>query len=176
MDRQLTDSDELLNTFRRTIHIKQAKFQKQLEALKVLEESIVERTSEVHHKIHTLHDAVYEWQTSIYLLNEHMRIAGYYLSDRFHIWHQTIPILNSWFSSEDKVHQSIYNTSWLVGLHEEIRAMAEIYAQIQVSSVEYVLRSTLLQIFADISFHCYRSTQNSIMTLWSISTLQHCLH
>ncbi len=96
------------------------------------------RASEVNHKTNTLHDAVYEWQTAVYILNEHMRIAGYYLCDRFHLWHQSTPLLHAWFSSEEKVHQNLYTSSWLVGTNEEIRAMAEVYSQIQVGLKKYL--------------------------------------
>lgn len=97
-----------------------------------MEGNIKERTNEVHRKIAKLEEAILEWQTANFIINDNCRIANYFAAERFHNWHQTIPLLQSWLWSEEKSHQCLYSSASFAGLYEELQAYYDIRQQIQV--------------------------------------------
>jgi hypothetical protein len=100
--------------------------------LRDLEGNIQGRTSEVHNKIKKLEEAILEWQTANFIINDNCRVANYFAAERFHNWHQTIPLLQTWLASEEKIHQCIYSSASFAGLFEELQAYHDVKEQIQV--------------------------------------------
>ena len=97
-----------------------------------LQEKIKQQTGDVETKIEKLEDAILEWQSANFIINDHCRVANYVAAERFQNWHQTVPLFQSWLSSEDKVHQSIYSTAVLAGYHDELQAYYLAKEQLQV--------------------------------------------
>jgi hypothetical protein len=90
-----------------------------------LEVDIQQKDHEVGVKINELEDSILEWQTANFLLSDNCRVANYCLAERFHSWHQTVPLLQSWLGSEDKLHQTVYWSAFYAAYQEELNAMGE---------------------------------------------------
>ncbi len=101
-------------------------WQKQIDSLKELQDQIDARITEVKSKVTSLNEAIVEWHVATHTLSNECQYTTKDNAEKYHVWHQNAPLLNSFLSAESKVHNTIYTAAQIVGMLDELDAQTDV--------------------------------------------------